>query len=94
MSLTEFHSEVLKKCKEIEQFYSQNPTLRSPSAIDTCLQKLHNIELNIKTECEPVTYCLQPLLAVEIMLAPGCETNYLVSKLIMLQKLKVRYFLF
>ncbi|EEB09924.1 Thyroid hormone receptor-associated protein complex 100 kDa component, putative [Pediculus humanus corporis] len=82
---TEFHSEVLKKCKEIEQFYSQNPTLRSPSAIDTCLQKLHNIELNIKTECEPVTYCLQPLLAVEIMLAPGCETNYLVSKLIMLQ---------
>ncbi|KAK6631151.1 hypothetical protein RUM43_014247 [Polyplax serrata] len=84
----ELHSEVVKKCKEIEQFLIQNPSLKPSSSIDTCLQKLHTIELNIKIKCEPVTYCLQPLLAIEVMLTPGCETNYLVNKLIMLQKLK------
>ena len=80
----------MRKCKEIEQCLVQNRSLEIPtlSSIKNCLKKLHQIELNIKTECEPVTYCLQPLLAVEIMLNPGCETSYLVEKLIMLQRLK------
>lgn len=86
----ELSNEVLRKCKEIERFLKQNQSLKLPASasIESCLKKLHHIELNTKTECEPVTYCLQPLLAVEIMLNPGCETNYLVDKLIMLQRLK------
>lgn len=84
------YGEVLRKCKEIEQFLVQNRSLEIPSAssIESCLKKLRHVKLNVKTECEPVTYCLQPLLAVEIMLNPGCETSYLVDKLIMLQRLK------
>lgn len=40
---------------------------------------------------EPLTYVLQALLAVEVLLNPSADTNTLVNKLLMVQRLKVNY---
>ncbi|XP_030386391.1 mediator of RNA polymerase II transcription subunit 24 [Scaptodrosophila lebanonensis] len=37
---------------------------------------------------EPISYCVQPLLAVEVLLNPGKDTSYYVAELQMLQRLK------
>ncbi|KAK3912121.1 Mediator of RNA polymerase II transcription subunit 24 [Frankliniella fusca] len=41
-----------------------------------------------KDGCEPLTYCLQPLLAIEVMQNPCADTYTLVSQLRMIQRLK------
>jgi len=38
---------------------------------------------------EPVTYCLQALLAIEVLLNPSSDTQMLVNELLMVQRLKV-----
>lgn len=38
---------------------------------------------------EPVTYCLQPLLAVEVLLNPSSDTQVFVNEILMVQRLKV-----
>lgn len=40
--------------------------------------------------CEPLTYCLQPILAIEVMQSPCSDTYAFVSQLRMIQRLKVR----
>jgi mediator of RNA polymerase II transcription subunit 24 len=41
------------------------------------------------TTAEPVTYCLQPLLAVEVLLNPSADTQLFVNQLLLLQQIKV-----
>ncbi|KAJ1522847.1 hypothetical protein ONE63_001995 [Megalurothrips usitatus] len=41
-----------------------------------------------KDGCEPLTYCLQPLLAIEVMQNPCADTSAFVSQLRMIQRLK------
>ena len=38
---------------------------------------------------EPVTYCLQALLAIEVLLNPSSDTQMFVNELLMVQRLKV-----
>lgn len=37
---------------------------------------------------EPITYCLQPLIAVEVQCNPNCSTDAYVSKLLMIKQIK------
>jgi mediator of RNA polymerase II transcription subunit 24 len=38
---------------------------------------------------EPVTYCLQALLAIEVLLNPSSDTQMFVNELLMVHRLKV-----
>jgi hypothetical protein len=38
---------------------------------------------------EPVTYCLQALLAIEVLLNPSSDTQMFVNELLLVQRLKV-----
>jgi hypothetical protein len=40
-------------------------------------------------DSEPVTYCLQALLATEVLLNPSSDTQIFVNELLMVQRLKV-----
>lgn len=42
----------------------------------------------IKVDAEPITYCLQPLLAVQNLVNPSTETSTYISQLHMIQRLK------
>lgn len=39
---------------------------------------------------EPVTYCLQALLAIEVLLNPSSDTQMFVNELLMVHRLKVK----
>ena len=41
-------------------------------------------------DCEPVTFCLQPLLAVEVLLNPSSDTQTFVNQVLMVQRIKVK----
>lgn len=41
-----------------------------------------------RSRVEPITYCLQPLIAVEVQCNPNCSTDAYVSKLLMIKQLK------
>ncbi|XP_059614559.1 mediator of RNA polymerase II transcription subunit 24 [Phlebotomus argentipes] len=65
------------------------------SGIEEALKKVTFIELNqlemIEMEpkgVEAITYCLQPLLAVEVLLNPSSDTQIYVNQLLMIQRLK------
>lgn len=45
-------------------------------------------------DTEPVTYCLQPLLTVNVLLNPTLDTSVFVNQLLMIQRLKVIRFYF
>lgn len=44
---------------------------------------------SVTTYNEPITYILQPLLAIRVMLNPTTETQVLVDKLKMIRQIKV-----
>jgi len=44
---------------------------------------------SVTTYNEPITYVLQPLLAIRVMLNPTTETQVLVDKLKMIRQIKV-----
>ncbi|XP_075220202.1 mediator complex subunit 24 isoform X2 [Lycorma delicatula] len=92
----ELYAEVVKKCREIEVTLNQNAKPVQESIQDS-LTKLCSLELgtnglvNLEREAdtsEPLTYVLQALLAVEVLLNPSADTNTLVNKLLMVQRLK------
>uniref|UniRef100_A0A7G3AZX6 Mediator of RNA polymerase II transcription subunit 24 n=1 Tax=Lutzomyia longipalpis TaxID=7200 RepID=A0A7G3AZX6_LUTLO len=63
--------------------------------IDEAFRKVALIELNhldmIELEpksVEAITYCLQPLLAVEVLLNPSSDTQVYVAQMLMIQRLK------
>lgn len=49
--------------------------------------QLHILRLESE-KIEPISYCVQPLLAVEVLLNPSSETQFYVSELLMIQRLK------
>jgi mediator of RNA polymerase II transcription subunit 24 len=59
-------------------------------------RKLHQLDVNGDSvvdgkpdDPEPVTYCLQALLAIEVLLNPSSDTQMFVNELLMVQRLKV-----
>ncbi|ETN64864.1 thyroid hormone receptor-associated protein complex 100 kDa component [Anopheles darlingi] len=68
---------------------------KNPVTVTDCMRKLVLIELDASEMklfdggvVEPITYCLQPLLAVEVLLNPMSDTTQYVSQLINLRRLK------
>uniref|UniRef100_A0A1A9WLL4 Mediator of RNA polymerase II transcription subunit 24 n=1 Tax=Glossina brevipalpis TaxID=37001 RepID=A0A1A9WLL4_9MUSC len=65
-------------------------------SIETYLHQLayvdvHHLDmhlLDIQPKPEPVTYCVQPLLTVDVLLNPCNDTSYYVAKMQMVQRLK------
>ncbi|XP_024935651.1 mediator of RNA polymerase II transcription subunit 24 isoform X2 [Cephus cinctus] len=89
----DLYIEVVKKCHEIE-VVQKTSTLKSTVPIEDSLKKLCNLEVeslalhSTTAEMESITYCLQPLLAVQVLLNPSTETSVFVNQLLMIQRLK------
>lgn len=83
--------EVIKKCSEIEALL-KTTTLKSVVPIEDSLKQLYDLEIESfcpeKTRMESITYCLQPLFAVQVLLNPSTETSVFVNQLLMVQRLK------
>lgn len=92
----DLYIEVVKKCQEVETAISQNPPVKTVVPIQDILMKLCNLELGTNSllpcstekNVEPLTYCLQALLAIEVLLNPSCDTQVLVNQLLMIQRIK------
>ncbi|KAK0084500.1 hypothetical protein PV325_006922 [Microctonus aethiopoides] len=89
----DLYVDVVKKCQEIESLHKTSGP-KSPSPIEESLRKLCNLEIetvaphSIIVPMESVTYCLQPLFAVQVLLNPSTETAVFVNQLLMIQRLK------
>ncbi|XP_012274069.1 mediator of RNA polymerase II transcription subunit 24 isoform X2 [Orussus abietinus] len=89
----DLHAEVAKKCQEIEALHKAS-TLKASVSIEESLKKLCDLDidslsLNRSTmEMESITYCLQPLLSVQVLTNPCMETTAFVNQLLMIQRLK------
>lgn len=87
----EYH-EVTKKCQEISGLMMMNTQINASVTIHETLQKICNMDidkvapLNIKPE--PVTYCMQALVTVNVLSNPGADLQQTVNQLIMVQRLK------
>ncbi|XP_014254037.1 mediator of RNA polymerase II transcription subunit 24 [Cimex lectularius] len=94
----DLYNEVVKKCQEIEVIVSQNSNIAAAAPIQDTLMKLCSLELGNTSlttltdrgadVSEPLTYCVQPLLAVQVIQNLGAETNHLANQLRLLQRLK------
>ncbi|XP_008553278.1 mediator of RNA polymerase II transcription subunit 24 [Microplitis demolitor] len=89
----DLYLEVVKKCQEIESLY-KTCGQKSLALIDDSLKKLCNLEIetvapnSINLNVESITYCLQPLFAVQVLLNPSTETAVFVNQLLMIKRLK------
>ncbi|XP_034934467.1 mediator of RNA polymerase II transcription subunit 24 isoform X2 [Chelonus insularis] len=89
----DLYLEVVKKCQEIELTHKTN-NIRSPALIDESLKKLSNLDIETVSPnlsnipMESITYCLQPLFAVQVLLNPSTETTVFVNQLLMIKRLK------
>ncbi|KAL7305131.1 hypothetical protein TKK_0002534 [Trichogramma kaykai] len=89
----DLYIDILKKCQEIDKEQSKS-NLKCSTSIDESLKKLGNLEIEnmilkfSKPDSEPITYCLQPLLAVQNLINPSTETSTYISQLHMIQRLK------
>lgn len=92
--VTELYLDVVKKCQDIETLHKTNNNLKSTPSIEDSLKKLMNLEIEsissntASVPMESITYCLQPLLAVQVLLNPSTETAVFVNQLLMIQRLK------
>lgn len=91
--LTDLYIDIVKKCQETE-YLQKTSNIKCSVAIDDCMKKLCNLEIeNIvpnycKIDTEPITHCLQPLIAVQNLVNPGTENSVFTSQLKMVQRLK------
>lgn len=63
-----------------------------PVNIDQSLQDLINLDVDtvskIPDNVEKITYCVQALLAIEVMHSPSSPTNVLVSQMLLIKRTK------
>ncbi|XP_021940557.1 mediator of RNA polymerase II transcription subunit 24, partial [Zootermopsis nevadensis] len=88
------YHEVIKKCQEVEALLNQNSFQPSVPVGDS-MRKLCRLDINSEggadgkpDNSEPVTYCLQALLAIEVLLNPSSDTQMFVNELLLVQRLK------
>lgn len=70
----------LNNTKKFEELFKQIVT---PSK-----DAITQIDIKASVEVEPITYCLQPLIAVQVLLNPNCSTPVYVSRLLLIRQLK------
>lgn len=91
--ILDLYLEIVKKCQEIEK-EQQKSNVKCSIPIDDSLKKLCNLEIEnivstfVKYDAEPITYCIQPLLAAQNTVNPSTETSTFVSQLHTIQRLK------
>lgn len=90
----DIYHEVVKKRQELEPLLSQN-SFQPSVPIGDSMRKLRQLDVNSDSgvdgnpdDSEPVTYCLQALLAIEVLLNPSSDTQMFVNELLMVQRLK------
>ncbi|KAI8120832.1 Mediator of RNA polymerase II transcription subunit 24 [Lucilia cuprina] len=92
----EYYSKIRENYATIKTSLTNSNFTPSHPGIEKYLQQLayidvHHLEmktLDVKQLPEPITYCVQPLLAVEVLLNPCNDTSYYVAEMQMLQRLK------
>jgi len=94
----DLYNEVVNKCHEVEKLLSLNPQISTAVPISEALRKICHLELGNTSLTsvsdkdldisEPLTYCVQALLAIQVMLNPTAETTQLANQLRLLQRLK------
>lgn len=88
----EQYNEIIKKCQEIKSLIVVNAQCKPETPIEDTLQKLCFLEIDkfcpLEEVVEPVTYCLQALLAIELLANPNSDTQVLVNELLMMKRLK------
>lgn len=86
------YNEVMKKCQEITNLMMMNTQIKAPVTIHDTLQKLCNMDIDkiapLNNKVEPVTHCMQALVAINVLANPSAEMQQIVNQLIMIQKLK------
>uniref|UniRef100_A0A2A4JYJ0 Mediator of RNA polymerase II transcription subunit 24 n=1 Tax=Heliothis virescens TaxID=7102 RepID=A0A2A4JYJ0_HELVI len=86
------YSEVTKKCQEITAFMMMNTQFKAPVTIHETLQKICNMDIDkiapLNNKPEPVTHCLQALIAVNMLSNPSANMQQLSSQLLMVQRIK------
>ncbi|XP_011503452.1 PREDICTED: mediator of RNA polymerase II transcription subunit 24 [Ceratosolen solmsi marchali] len=89
----DLYIDIVKKCQEIEK-EQQKSNIKCLIPIENSLKKLCNLEIDnivskfVKVDAEPITYCLQPLLAVQNLVNPSTETSTYINQLHLIQRLK------
>jgi mediator of RNA polymerase II transcription subunit 24 len=78
--------DVLVKTSGFTQNAVAYDSLRKIVQVDTKQLEMTNFEA---VNVEAITYCLQPFLAVNVLLNPSSETHVLVNEFLMIQRLKV-----
>lgn len=87
---------IVQKCATLTSTSSTLGFNVSNQCIEASLKKIVYVDLylfNVTTdtnsnETEAITYCLQPILAVEVLLHPSRDTQIFVTQLLMIQHLK------
>lgn len=85
------YNETTKKCYEIESFLKIN-NVKLTVAIDDALRDIINLNVDTVSKnpdnIERITYCIQALLAIEVMHNPSSPTNVLVSQMLLIKRTK------
>lgn len=86
------YNEVTKKCQEITAFMMMNTQFKAPVTIHDTLQKICNMDVDkiapLNNKPETVSYCLQALIAISVLVNPSADMQQLSSQLIMIQRIK------
>lgn len=89
----ELYARVVKKYEEINM--SMQPTGVQVQNINSYLHRMVYIRIDDlamreyeQKKVEAVTYCLQPLLAVEVLLNPSSDTHVYVDQILIIQRIK------
>lgn len=88
----EQYADVIKKCGEISSLIMMNTQFKANVPIEESLKKLGFLELDkfspLNNSTEPVTFCLQALLAIELLANPNADTQVFVNELLMVKRIK------
>lgn len=86
------YNEVTKKCQEITAYMMMNTQFKAPVTIHETLQKICNMEIDkiapLNNRPEPVTHCLQAMIAINVLANPGIDLQTLSSQLYMIKRIK------
>ncbi|CAK1545659.1 unnamed protein product [Leptosia nina] len=88
----EEYAEVTKKCQEITGFMMMNTQFKAPLTIHDTLQKICNMVIDkiapLNNKPDTVSYCLQALVAVNVLANPSADVQQLSNQLIIIQRIK------
>ncbi|XP_026686224.1 mediator of RNA polymerase II transcription subunit 24-like [Diaphorina citri] len=82
----DLYVDIVKKCQDI----LDEPSPELSDTLQSCLQELTHLDTAFRydTPSECITFCMQPLIAVQVMINPNCNTQTLASQLLLLKRLK------